>query len=351
MYTIYSYDNLNRLAKLSNYGPDKIIQSQFEYTRNSVGLVTSVKTLDGLTTYEYDNNYQLTRVKYPSTEVIYKFDEVGNRLSVETNLAVTPYLTNQLNQYTEVGGNRFNYDANGNLKTQILNGNTISYQWNENNQLTKVIGTGIQISYDYDYQGRLFSKVSNGIEKRYVWDGANLIAEMDSSGNLLTRYVYGSNINDVVKVSSNGINSWPQLDALGSILGYNNNDGTLAGKFSYDVYGNIQSTNINKFSQEFAGMRWDSDSNMYYSKSRWYDSSIGRFISEDSSQINITPKYIFAENSPPDLIKFFGLESHVSGESISFGGLNGLGFSLIQTGVAQEVGSLQQMYSKVLLTH
>jgi RHS repeat-associated protein len=314
IYTTYSFDDLNRLTKLSTYDPVGKIQSQFDYTRNSAGLLTSVKTLDGLTTYAYDDAYQLTSVKYPNSEVKYDFDAVGNRLSVETNLAITPYISNKLNQYIEVGKTHFEYDLNGNLKTQTLNGNKISYEWNENNQLIKITSNGIQTSYDYDYGGHLLSKIANGIERRYVWAGASLIAEMDSSGKLLTRYVYGSNINDVIKVSSNDVNSWPQLDEFGSIIGYTKDDGTLAGKLSYDVYGDIQSGNINKLQQRFEGMLWDPDSNLYFSQSRWYDASLGRFYSKEISPVSITHEYAYAENSPTNLLASLDLGTNAPGK-------------------------------------
>ncbi len=294
MCTTYTYDNLNRLTKLSNLDLNGKIQSQSDYAYNSAGLFASVKTLDGRTIYTYDDANQLTNIKYPNSEVKFNFDAVGNRLNVETNLAITPYLTNKLNQYTEVGKTHFEYDLNGNLETQTLNGNKISYEWNENNQLKRVIGNGVQTSYDYDYGGRLVSKVANGIERHYVWDRENLVAEMDSSGNLLTRYVYGSNTNDVVKISSGGNNAWPQLDELGSTIGYTKDDGTLVEKLSYDVYGNIQSGNINEFQQGFAGMWWDSDSNLYYSRSGWYDASNGRFVNENFPP---TPRNTYSENS------------------------------------------------------
>ncbi len=300
--TTYSYNNLNKLTKLSNYDVNGKILSQSDYTYNSAGLLTSVKTPDGLTSYTYDDVNQLIKVKYPNSEVKYNFDAVGNRISVETDLSIIPYTTNILNQYTDVGKTHFEYDLNGNLASQTLNGNKISYEWNENNQLTKVKGNGILINYDYDYLGRLFSKVTNGIERRYVWDGENLIAEMDSSNKLLTRYIYDLNIKEIVKVNSNGINSWPQQDALGSITGYSRDDGTLAGKLSYDVYGKIQSGDLIQAPKSYEGMQWDSDANLYYSRSRWYDATTGSFISKSSLPVSNVPEYTYAGNSPTNFV-------------------------------------------------
>ena len=59
-YTTYTYDANGNITGLINYAPGATINSQFDYTYNSLGLVTSMNTLQGLWTYGYDALGQLT---------------------------------------------------------------------------------------------------------------------------------------------------------------------------------------------------------------------------------------------------------------------------------------------------
>jgi uncharacterized protein RhaS with RHS repeats len=71
-----------------------------------------------VTTYTYDPLGRLTQVNYPAASVFadttYTYDAVGNRTQT-INGGTTLYTPNALNQYTDVGGTPFTYDANGNL--------------------------------------------------------------------------------------------------------------------------------------------------------------------------------------------------------------------------------------------
>jgi YD repeat-containing protein len=47
--------------------------------------------------------------------IAYKYDASGNRLSVIENEMTTTYVTNDLDQYTDIGTAHLEYDADGNL--------------------------------------------------------------------------------------------------------------------------------------------------------------------------------------------------------------------------------------------
>jgi len=310
-YTTYEYDNLDRLTLLTNHAPDSTVQSQFGYTYNAAGIRTSMTTLEGTHKYTYDDIYQLTAVEYPdSNRVEYSFDPVGNRISVSENGIVTNYTTNQLDQYTQVGSETLEYDLNGNLVRRVSNGQITTYQWDEDNRLIGVDKNEIHIDYHYDHQGRLIAKTIDGQKTRYIWDGLELIAEMDSSGNVIKRYIYGPNINEVIVVSADGSSHWCQQDGLGSAVGTSGSDGDLISTINYDVYGKVRSGDLAPVSQRLAGMWWDADAGLYYVRARWYDCDLGRFVSTDPvGLVGGVNLYTYAINNPVLKLDPFGFLS------------------------------------------
>src|SRR5207249_4556009 len=104
------------------FAPDRTTNSRFDYTYNGIGLEKSEATLDGTWTYNYDADGQLTHAVFdstnpsvPSQDLVYNYDAMGNRTSTVINGMTTIYTTNDMNEYTSVGGIAYTYDADGNL--------------------------------------------------------------------------------------------------------------------------------------------------------------------------------------------------------------------------------------------
>ena len=121
-YTTYQYDADGNMLHLVNYAPGGTINSRFDYTYNALGLETSEATLDGTWTYTYDADGQLihavfasTNPSVPSQDLAYSYDAMGNRITTVINGVTTAYTTNNMNEYTSVGGVDYTYDADGNL--------------------------------------------------------------------------------------------------------------------------------------------------------------------------------------------------------------------------------------------
>ena len=314
-YTTYEYDDLDQLKLLVNYSPDGAAQSPFAYTYNKTGIRTSMTTLEGTHNYSYDDIYQLTGVTYPDGKTVdYAFDEVGNRGSVTDDGGVTSYAVNDLDQYTQVGTETFGYDGNGNLSTSTSGSEVTTYDWDEEDGLVSLDRGAVHIEYQYDYQGRLMAKTIDDQEIRYVWDGLYLIAEMDSAGNVLKRYVYGAAIDEVLVVTVDNAKYWAQQDGLGSVVGTTNNSGVVIATSSYDVYGNIRDGNLNPVPQRLAGMIWDEDAGLYYVRARWYNPIVGRFLTHDAIVQYMYNNYSYCQNNPVNCSDPLGLMSQADNE-------------------------------------
>ena len=138
-YTTYTYNADGQILDLINYAPSGTINSEFEYTYDSRGLVTSMNTLQGLWTYTYDDDGQLTGWTAPDgSYATYQYDAMGNRILVDQNGVTTNYTTNDMNQYTTVGGVTYTYDGNGNLIREQSGSNVTIYGYDAQNQLIAI---------------------------------------------------------------------------------------------------------------------------------------------------------------------------------------------------------------------
>jgi RHS repeat-associated protein len=70
-------------------------------------------------------------------------------------------------------------------------------------------------------------------------------------------------------------------DGLGSTIATVNSSGVLQSSQSYDVYGAQSSGGAAPGGFGFAGEQWDSSTGLQYLRARYYDPTIGRFISRD----------------------------------------------------------------------
>ncbi len=109
-------------------------------------------------------------------------------------------------------------------------------------------------------------------------------------------------------------------DILGNIIGIINKNGVFVVKYKYDPWGAILSSDVlytadpalalNPF--RYKGYVYDEETGWYYLKSRYYDPSIGRFISPDSaSQISVKSitglnLYAYCGNNPISRVDYSG---------------------------------------------
>lgn len=181
----------------------------------------------------------------------------------------------------------YTYDKNGNM-TSVTSGNTVkTYIWNSSNQLISVKlnnVTGAQFSYDA-LGNRIAKKGASII--RYVNDistNANVITEM-TNANVPTRM---NMVGPLGQISTGDVGNttrlYPIVDSIGSTRLLTDSSGNIIQKYSFDDYGNKTTVDVvgkPSTQYQFAGENLDTETGLYYLRARYYDPSIGRFISRD----------------------------------------------------------------------
>ncbi|RKZ61438.1 MAG: hypothetical protein DRQ99_20435, partial [Candidatus Parabeggiatoa sp. nov. 3] len=263
---------------------------QVAYQRDKLGrIIQKLETIEGeTTTYHYHYNLvgQLVEVYQNGVSFNrYDYDDNGNRLALN-GVVVGSYDTqDRLVQY---GENQYTYTNNGELqtKTHTASHQTTSYTYDVFTNLTRVeLPNGTEIEYLIDGRDRRIGKKVNGqLVQGFLYQGAlNPVAELDGSGNQVTRFVYGGRSNVPAYLIKNGQTFRIIADSLGSPrLVVNIATGDIAQRIDYDEFGNIQlDTNQGFQPFGFAGGIYDTETGLVRFGARDYDPEVGRWTAKD----------------------------------------------------------------------
>jgi len=194
------------------------------------------------------------------------------------------------------------------LKWKAENSDTTWYDYDLLGNLRSVqLPNGTYIQYLIDGQNRRVGKIVNGsIKKRWLYQNhLNIVAEFDSAGNLVSRFVYGTkdHVPDYMVKSGNTYRLI--TDHLGSVrLVVDIISGIVVQYLAYDDFGNVL-TDTNPGFEPFgyAGGLYDIQTNLIRFGARDYDSRVGRWIAKDPiNYIGGLNLYVYVLNSPNNLI-------------------------------------------------
>jgi RHS repeat-associated protein len=137
----------------------------------------------------------------------------------------------------------------------------------------------------------------------YLYDGSQSIEEVDNAGDVLVRYANGESLDEPLSMQRSAITSYYHPDGLGNITSLSNTTGGVAQSYSFDAFGRTTSTTglANPF--QYTARESDTETGLYYYRSRYYDPNVGRFLGEDSALfgggVNF---YSYVQNSPTGLV-------------------------------------------------
>lgn len=284
---------------------------------------------DGTTTYTYDGRGQLIETDMSNGTVQeYTFDDNGNRLTMKETLSngtvVTTAYTYDANDrlITEIKENLTNtytYDANGNQLTKTSSDLQISqtHEFDALNRMTCYNDGTRNVSYTYYPDNMRKSKKVGNETITHVW--LNDKIALDMTANNVVNYIHGAKL----VVSDYG---WYHYNAHGDVVQLSDDNGVVTKDYDYDLYGNIihsiSGTDNNPY--RYCGEYYDTETGFTYLRARYYNPTIGRFISEDPVLDGIN-WYTYCDNDPVNKTDPSGLSgvvisklnsSHMKGRKI-----------------------------------
>ncbi len=240
-----------------------------------------------------------------------------------TSVQQYKYTNSWGDQLTSYNGSSISYDSYGNPTTYL--GGTMS--WTRGRLLSQYKPSGHTYAKNmgYNVDGVRISKSyvlsdNAGRTVSYAVDGTRILREVrtDSAitGSSSTTLVYMYTHNGLVGLTYNGAQYRYVKNIQGDIIAILDSSNDVVAKYIYDAWGNhavcdasgsnISSgthiANINPF--RYRGYYYDTELDLYYLNSRYYDPNTGRFINADTidylypESINGLNLYAYCLNNP-----------------------------------------------------
>ena len=334
----YEYDSEDNLSRLTY--PDG---KQVTYAYDALDRLISVKDWAGRTTaYEYDKNSLPIKIIRPNgTMAIFTYDDAGQPVQQKDvtsggqvivqydftydaagDIAAenpTPQPTYDIsalqaasmtygkaNRVATYNGSSVIHDADGNMIRGPLNKIIADFRFDSRNRLISAEAT----DYMYDAEDNRIAVTENGKTTQYVIDPeadlSQVLVRTEPDGTQ-TYYVYGLGLLGFERA---GAYRTYHFDSRGSTVAITDENQQITHLYLYDAFGKLfdareESFNPFRYVGEF-GVMYDQNS-LYYMRARYYNSDIGRFMSEDPIwNMNL---YRYSDTSPISEIDPEGLFS------------------------------------------
>ena len=281
-------------------------------------------------TYTYDTNGNIrTKTLYSNAQV----DDLEHATVVDTiNYAYGD--SSWSDKLTAYDGQTITYDAIGNPTS--YKGAALTWQ---GRLLMSYAKDDERYDYTYDADGLRTSKkkyVNNVLSftENYVWVNDKIVAVKrvnSDNSSIIVRYLYDAN-DELFGFVYNDKTYFYIKNPRGDIGGIINADDEIAYyAMDYDAWGNVTYTlaeglttaqeaealhiqEINNFT--YRGYFYDSETNLYYLQSRYYDPEVGRFINADDTNyisfdnsllsLNI---FIYCNDNPVNYVDLLGYQA------------------------------------------
>ncbi|MDE6849775.1 MAG: RHS repeat-associated core domain-containing protein, partial [Clostridia bacterium] len=294
------------------FGNGEKIAESIKYKYDSCGNICQV-TQNGhiVVKYAYDSLNRLIREdnKPLNKTVLFSYDRCGNI----TERCEYAYTSKSGEELAELKCTHYSYDYEGD-KLKEYNGETFAY----NNLGCPTTYRGKSATWIY---GKLLASY-NGVQFTYNGLGSRaskgeITFTYDSDGRLIKQsngleFIY--DVSGVAGVKHNGETYLYRKDAQGNIIAILDSTGKVVVKYAYGAWGNhtVKDNNgrvitsgigvLNPF--RYRGYYYDTETELYYLQTRYYDPEVGRFISQDSIEyadpetINGINLYAYCGNNP-----------------------------------------------------
>jgi RHS repeat-associated protein len=345
----YTFDTIgNRTATAVNGRPATYLRDAGflnQYTSRTVPGVVDVRGeayADAMITVNSVAAARTGKDFYKEVSVSNGSAAVNTAITIEAVIAGTPpeSVTEVRTAFSAQATESFTHDDDGNLTSD----GRWSYTWDAENRLfametVAAVAAALptlkqRLEFSYDAQGRRIHKLvklwnaststwTTSAGQRFLYDGWNLITETDAlNSTVLRTHVWGLDLSETAQgaggvggllwSSAGGSTFAASSDANGNIVAYVNTATVIvAGRADYGAFGEaVMRTGVaNTLPFGFSTKYIDNETDMLYYGLRYYNPSIGRWLSrdpiEENGGVNL---YGMIGNNPVNYLDYLGLQ-------------------------------------------
>ncbi|MGA2198460.1 MAG: RHS repeat-associated core domain-containing protein [Nitrososphaerales archaeon] len=306
--TSYSYDKMNRPASIAtSQGSTQELSLSYKY--DGAGNVISINS----ESYHYDALNRLTNATGAWGTTTYSYDAAGNMALKQNSSSSMRYTYNNMDELvrsnSESGSSTYSYDGDGNLVIKNDGTNIWTYFYNSQGQMTKVLENGVLVQQNlYDGNGRRVEQTTSAGSTLYFYDGINILYEENIQTGVDTKHLYADGM-QIASITTSAT-SFLHEDQLGSTRLVTNGNSPIFSS-NYVPYGvQYGSTGIQEF--KYTGQLYDAATGLYYFGNRFYDPSMGKFLTADftggvQSDPQSLNRYAYARDNPLAIVDPSGL--------------------------------------------
>jgi RHS repeat-associated protein len=297
----FGYDPFARLTSLTHQrgatGSETTLDG-FAWTFDALSRITSLTNSNygESTPYTYDATGQLTAAAGngdgPGESYINTLN--GNRAMNGSTIQTI----GAQNRLLSDGTNTYSYDAEGNRIEKRLTGtNTFEqYTWDQRNRLVQVVSkegttTVWRVVYGYDAFDRMVSRTvymggsaTASDSQRFIYDGNQIVMTLNANDTVAARYLWGPAVDQVLAQENASGTLWALTDQIGTVHDWVDNSGSVVDHASWDSFGNRTNTVSSAAAStvfSYTGRYRDPLTGLQYNWHRWYDATVGQWLSED----------------------------------------------------------------------
>ena len=298
-------------------GADTKLNYRYDY--DAAGNISEVyrsvgsDTLAFYNSYEYDKLGQLTKATDSRGTETYTYNTAGNLLSRTLagdtvtysydNAQWNDLLTTYDGQKIAYEGQTYNSSRNS-VSGTVISGNPVSYyngtrwsmEWSNGRQLMEASSNKADVTYTYDRNGLRTTKTVDGVTYHYAYAGDKLVWQeffffYDNEGAPVGFWYHPA--------SGSNVTGYYMTTQQGDITRIEDVNGNVLATYEYDAWGKLISSSgslatINPL--RYRGYYYDTETELYYLSSRYYDPKVSRFINADSTDAVLSANGLYDQN-------------------------------------------------------
>ena len=217
-------------------------------------------------------------------------------------LNLSPYTYNSSNELLSTPNGSYTYDKDGEMLTRP---DGTQFSWDYEGRVAQAVlpNGGGTVTFHYDPFGKRIQKSGLLGTTNYFYDGRDILETADQNGNPLARYAGALEVDEPLSELVSGTMGYYEQDGNSTVTSLTDMNGNALNTYTYDTFGNLTASTLaaaNPF--QYTGREFDSETGIYEYRARYYDQTVGRFLSEDPRRFAVGINfYDYVRNSPASL--------------------------------------------------